>query len=187
MFSTILIAVVLGGLAGAAVHWLVRLRRAVRPTVRPPAPEPLPLDPGQLEAIRENARMVVQELGPASGMDLGYDSPSIEWLDGFVERQRARMEATTLIDVLGSFLGEAIVAEAGGAWGRTADGAVGVVLPTGSWCFPFTKVAKQWDQGRENGESILGFYNVAVDILAKGELSAGVTGRSASLTQRNRV
>lgn len=123
-----------------------------------------------LEAIRENARMVVQELGPLSGMALSYDRASIEYLDGFIERQRERLKASNLIDALGSFLGEAVIAETGGRWAKTADGAVGVVFGASSWCFPFAKVAKQWDQGREGGESILGFYSFAVDVLAKGKL-----------------
>lgn len=44
-------------------------------------------------------------------------------------------------------------------------------FPNGDWCFPFAKVGKQWKQGRENGESIFGFYTVAVDQVAAGTLA----------------
>ncbi|MFZ5670934.1 MAG: hypothetical protein ACOY4K_15710 [Pseudomonadota bacterium] len=58
---------------------------------------------------------------------------------------------------------------AGGEWALTAEGQLGVRFANGSWAFPFGKVAKQWRQGRENGESILGFYNVSVETVATGQ------------------
>ena len=37
--------------------------------------------------------------------------------------------------------------------------------------FPFAKVRKQFDNGHEGGESILSFYDVAVDYVSKGKLN----------------
>ena len=41
--------------------------------------------------IRANADLVVRQLGPDSGIpNFGFNIASIEWLDGFIERQRSR-------------------------------------------------------------------------------------------------
>lgn len=88
----------------------------------PPAPRPvsaavLSRDDERLVAIKANATMVIAQLGPASEMAFGYDKASVEWLDGFIERQRVRMggDGERMTDVLGSYLGEAIIARTGGA------------------------------------------------------------------------
>ena len=40
----------------------------------------------------------------------------------------------------------------------------------GSGAFPFSKVRKLFANGLEGGDSILSFYNVAIDVVAKGTL-----------------
>jgi hypothetical protein len=132
----------------------------------------LKADDQRLINIKANAAMVIEKLGQASEIDFGYDQASVEWLDGFIERQRVRVggDGGRMIDVLGSYLGEAIIARTGGAWAVSADGQLGVRFPNGDWAFPFSKVRKQWAAGREEGESIVGFYTVAVEQVATGKL-----------------
>jgi hypothetical protein len=74
----------------------------------------------QLDQIRANAALVVSQLRPLSGFDFGLDERSVAWVEGFIERQRARGAADGLADVLGSYLGEAIIAAGGGADSTTA-------------------------------------------------------------------
>ena len=141
------------------------------------------------EKIRANAQLVVEGLGEASGMgeEFGYNRESVEWVEGYIERQRKRggskAEIESLVQVIGSFLGECIVRTYGGKW-REYEGQLGIIfsenVPTdapveeitqteeellsgGSTLhavFPFSKVGKQFQQGRDAGESILGFFDL---------------------------
>lgn len=67
------------------------------------------------EHIRANAELVIQELGPLSGITFGYTEESVEWLEGYIERMRNSGEfdnsetRTRLISVFGSYLGECLV------------------------------------------------------------------------------
>lgn len=129
-------------------------------------------DDPRLVMIRGNAALVLNELGPISGIDgFGYGPESIAWVDGYIERQRQRMDdpdaVSSLVSVLGSYLGEAVINAAGGAWDVHARDEIGVRFDNGDWCFPFSKVAKQFACGTgEGGESVLSFYNVSVGYIA---------------------
>lgn len=129
-------------------------------------------DDPRLVMIRGNAALVLNELGPISGIDgFGYGPESIAWVDGYIERQRQRMDdpdaVSSLVSVLGSYLGEAVINGAGGAWDVHARDEIGVRFDNGDWCFPFSKVAKQFACGTgEGGESVLSFYNVSVGYIA---------------------
>lgn len=130
--------------------------------------------------IRGNAALVVEELGPISGIEFGFDANSVAWVDGYIERQRERFagkdEAAQLVSVLGSWLGEAIIKAAGGVWDVHPRDEIGVRFENGDWCFPFSKVAKQFAHGpADAGESILSFYNVSIDLIANGRLAAAAT------------
>jgi len=127
--------------------------------------------------IRGNAALVLDELGPVSGLEFGYDAQSIAWVDGYIERQRERFagtdEAARLVSVLGSYLGEAIIDAAGGAWEVHERDEIGVRFESGDWCFPFSKVAKQFAHGQDDGgDSILAFYNFSIGLIASGQLAA---------------
>lgn len=135
--------------------------------------------------IRGNAALVVEELGPISGMAFGFGPDSVAWVDGYIERQRTRMTdpktVASLVSVLGSYLGEAIIHAAGGRWDVHERDEIGVRFDNGDWCFPFSKVAKQFASGTaEAGESILGFYNVSIDFIASGRLGAVAEGDDTS-------
>jgi hypothetical protein len=142
-------------------------------------------DDPRLTIIRGNAALVIEELGPVSGIaGFGYGPESVAWVDGYIERQRQRMTdagaVSSLVSVLGSYLGEAIVAAAGGEWDVHDRDEIGIRFDNGDWCFPFSKVAKQFASGvGEGGESILSFYNVSIGFIASGEVSSAA-GHSTS-------
>lgn len=133
-------------------------------------------DDPRLVMIRGNAALVVDELGPISGLDpFDYGPDSVAWVDGYIERQRQRMDdpdaVSSLVSVLGSYLGEAVIKAAGGAWDVHARDEIGICFENGDWCFPFSKVAKQFACGTvDGGESILSFYNVSIGYIAGGAL-----------------
>ena len=69
------------------------------------------------------------------------------------------------------FLGECIVSATTGKWEwaeQEKDWCV--AFSSGAKAFPFHKVWKQLKDGREAGESILGFYNVTINFVATGKL-----------------
>jgi hypothetical protein len=78
-----------------------------------------------------------------------------------------------LVSVLGSFLGECIIANAGGSWRWTEERQWGVAFPNNNWSFPFAKVSKLFENGLEGGDSILSFYDVTVDFIATGKFNPG--------------
>ncbi len=139
-------------------------------------------DDPRLAMIRGNAALVVDELGPISGIDgFGYGQESVAWVDGYIARQRQRMDdpdaVSSLVSVLGSYLGEAVIAAAGGAWDVHARDEIGVRFDNGDWCFPFSKVAKQFACGAaDGGESILSFYNVSIGFIAGGAMRGAADG-----------
>ena len=128
-----------------------------------------------IEVLERNAALAVERFDPLVDFAFGRDRRSVEWLDGFIERQRVRpdLAPTTrdgLVDVLGSFLGACIVAESTGRWHVDPEHGVAVRFPDGAMCFPFAKVGKQFADGNEAGESIASFHRFAVDHVAAGEL-----------------
>ncbi|HEX7174070.1 MAG TPA: hypothetical protein VF240_02135 [Pyrinomonadaceae bacterium] len=106
------------------------------------------------------AEKVIATLSAQSGLELGYDEPSVEWVDGFIERQRLRFsgeEAGGLVNVIGAFVGECVIANHGGRW-REDEHGWGVCFDDGNAAYPFAKVRKQFDNGREGGDSVHSFY-----------------------------
>lgn len=132
------------------------------------------IEPERLDKIRSNAAFVVDTLGELSGMNFGYGMGSVEWVEGFLERQRPTLTheaADRLINVIGCFLGEAIIAAVPGAgWGENLEGDLGIVFPNGDMSFPFAKVAKQLAVGNAQGDSIASFYDISVNYVATGRL-----------------
>jgi hypothetical protein len=128
------------------------------------------------DAILANARLVIDQLGPLSGLGarFGYNRESVEWVEAFIERQRVRPEfkaetQARMVQVLGSFLGECIIHTYGGEW-REKDGDWGVFFDASNAAFPFSKVGKQFDNGMESGDSILSFFDaIGVVILKRPE------------------
>lgn len=112
----------------------------------------------QFENIRKNAELVIKVFGDNNGIELGYDAESVEWLDGFIERQRENADADKmngLTNVLGSFLGECIRENFGGKWEQTENG-LAIKFDGGNAIFPFNKTAKQFQNGAD--DSVFSFY-----------------------------
>lgn len=118
------------------------------------------------EAIRQNAEVVVKHFASQLDVELGYNSDSVKWLDGYIERNRKEMRQETrdkLINIFGSFLGECIKSEFGGNWTFSENG-FGIEFPTKTMAFPFNKVEKQFLNGSE--DSIYSFFTAIPFIIA---------------------
>ena len=112
--------------------------------------------------FKELAGKLISTMLAQSGVELGYDDASVEWVDGFIERQRVRFQgdqANGLVNVIGAFVGECVIANYGGNWRADEDGAWGVYFDNDNAAFPFAKVRKQFDNGREGGDSVHSFYS----------------------------
>lgn len=121
------------------------------------------------DKIRANAEMVIAHFAEAG---LAYDERSVEWLDGFIERQRERMspdEAVNISQMLGCFLGECIIENFGGEWQQTEHG-LGVIFSDGNAGFPLNKVEKQFKNGAE--DSVLSFYQT-IPVIFGGQFNSG--------------
>jgi hypothetical protein len=137
----------------------------------------------ELEPIKKNAQLVIDQLGPLSEISFGLNRDSVAWVEGYIEGQRARPDLSqvtidNLVNVLGSFLGECIIANAGGSWQSSAENGWSIAFPDNNHAYPFNKVRKLFVNGLEGGDSILSFYDTTVDYLSKGKLSRdlGQTG-----------
>jgi hypothetical protein len=130
----------------------------------------------QVGYIKKNAQLVIDQLGQLSDVNFGFNRESVAWVEGFIERQRARPDfdptaVNNLAQTLGSFLGECIIANAGGSWRWSEEHQDwSVAFSDDSHAFPFVKVRKLFADGLEGGESILSFYDIAVDYVSKGKL-----------------
>ena len=135
-----------------------------------------------LQRIKELADSVIERFGPLSEMDdFGFNRDSVAWVEGLIERERERRGVTDtmeevpegLVNTFGAFLGESLIMATGGSWEwseRQSDW--GVTFTAGGGAFPFTKVWKQFKNGLVGGDSILSFYEVAVDYIATGKLGS---------------
>ncbi|HEX8248589.1 MAG TPA: hypothetical protein VF599_10480 [Pyrinomonadaceae bacterium] len=116
-----------------------------------------------LEAIKANAALVLKTF---EQQNLAYDAESVAWLDGYIDRNRLEwneQSAERLISILGSFLGECIRLNYGGAWQMTENG-LAVAFTDGNAAFPFNKIRKQIHNGSE--DSIASFYD-SISVLFK--------------------
>jgi len=127
-----------------------------------------------IEKIRANAEMAARKLGPLSGLGegFGFNRASVEWVEGYIERLRSsgdfsgKQDFGSLPSVLGSFLGECIVQTYGGEW-RNEDGWWGIYFNDRNAAYPFNKVTKQFENGRDGGDSILSFFDTIPIVLLK--------------------
>ena len=129
-----------------------------------------------IRRIGELAATVIEQFGPLSEIEFGFNRASVEWVEGFVGRWRARSDPANpvsegLVNAFGSFLGECILSATAGKWDWSEQQkAWGILFPSGAWAFPFAKVWKLFENGIEGGDSIVSFYNVAVNFVAPGKL-----------------
>jgi len=120
-----------------------------------------PEEPSLEEKLRLNAGMIIENLSQHAGFTLGFNEESVAYIDGFIERQRARegFDPGGLVNTLGSFLGECMCRKLGGEWKHQSNGQLAVQFSDGNAAFPFNKVQKQFANGEE--DSILSFYQSA--------------------------
>ena len=99
-------------------------------------------------------------------LNLKYDADSVKFIEGFIERNKGNFEkeeSKSLINSLGSFLGQCIIENYGGQWQLDNDtGSVAVVFDDKNKAFPFAKVSKQFENGLE--DSVYSFYTVIPSI-----------------------
>ncbi len=117
-------------------------------------------------SIETNTTLAVASFSKLSGYNFDYSKKSIEWLNGFIERNSTE-EPGTLVDVVGSYLGEAIVKTYNGKW-VLFNGVPAVELGENLVVFPLSKVEKHFVNGPE--DSVLAFYNAIPEL--KSEWSA---------------
>lgn len=130
------------------------------------------VDPERLAMLRANAALAIDEFRKlSSGTPFGYDKECVAWVEGLIERLRERKERVgDLVSVIGSYLGEAIIANAAGQWFESDTGELGLQLTNGDAAFSFAKVHKLFDNGLEGGDSMASLYGIAIKLLAIGKL-----------------
>jgi hypothetical protein len=119
------------------------------------------LDEDTLEEIRYNAEFVESVINKALGKKVGYSSEGVAWLDDFLQRQHERGDksyADRVVGVYGSYLGKCITENVGGEWVEI-DGSLAIAFDEKNGTFPFNKLRKHLENGREEGDSVLGYYD----------------------------
>ena len=118
------------------------------------------------EMILRNAQLVNDKIGLLSGMGagFGYNRESVAWIEGYIDRYRESSHASgeevhQLTQVFGSWLGECVIHVYGGSW-RAIEETWGVFLNDKKAVFPFNFVAKQFDGGLANGDSLLSKFDM---------------------------
>jgi hypothetical protein len=126
----------------------------------------------ELGAIHANADLAVSTFKDRSGIDFGFNRDSVAWLDRFIEQQRHvdSSPPAMIVAVLGSHLGQSMIAAAGGAWDRDENDRVGIRFDSGDWSYPFEVVAKQIQDGGSDGFGALAAYDVTIQYIATGRL-----------------
>lgn len=131
----------------------------------------------QAEAIAGNVRLVVEAFTGLTGESLPPGRVGVAFLDGFIERQRERgdeAQRAQLADMAGCYLGAALIVEAGGCWMQDPDHGLAVELAPSLVAYPFAKAAKQFANGRADGNSVLSFFDVTIRLAAEPRLRASL-------------
>ena len=118
------------------------------------------------DEFKRHARFLIDTFSRELGVTLRYDAQSVEYLDGYIARNRAGIRKKTdgryggVVDTIGSFLGECIIANYGGQWKQSATGAWGIYFDAKSAVFPFVKVGKAFGPEGEF-DSLASFYSLS--------------------------
>jgi hypothetical protein len=127
------------------------------------------LDKEWLHRIQANAQLAVEQLSAASALEtFGFNAPSVDWLEGYIERLRANNPKPDVVEnlssVLGCFLGECIIRTYGGHWSDDEQYGLCVAFNPQTAAFPLAKVRKQFENGVEGGDGIYSFFT-AIPVL----------------------
>ena len=129
------------------------------------------MKPSLEEQWRGLAEKFIAVMRSELGVELDYDEASVEWADGYIGRVRASVSEDSVAPIsnlIGSFLGECVIANYGGRWRETENG-TGVCFDEDNCVFPFAKVQKHFLHGE--GDSILSFYKT-IGVLFKDFINA---------------
>ena len=124
-----------------------------------------PLEQKLIIAITENSAMAMNTFSELSGTDFNYSEQSVVWLGNFINRNRSS-EPGQLVDVIGSYLGEAIIHKYNGKW-VSFNGEPAVELKKDLVVFPFGKVEKHFVNGSE--DSIAALFKAMPSIIKEFE------------------
>lgn len=121
-------------------------------------------DPGAenvMAHIHSNAGMVVDTMNELTDFEFGYDDESLEFLDGYLDRQSRRgdhEQFEQLANTVGCYVGECLVAMHGGKW--VLDVEVGWMVAVGTIkANPFAKTHKALTVGLRAGQSVRSFVH----------------------------
>jgi hypothetical protein len=126
------------------------------------------------EEFKRQARFLIDTFSRELGVALSYDTQSVEYLDGYITRNRAGIRKMTdshyggVVGTIGAFLGECIIVNFGGQWKQSENGAWGIYFDDKNAVFPFVKVAKAFGPEGEF-DSIASFYSLS-KLLQEGKL-----------------
>jgi hypothetical protein len=123
------------------------------------------------QQIKANAKLVGDQAMALLGKRLTFDKTAVEWLDGFIRRQRKAGDANdTLIDVLGCFYGECIRQTYGGAW-FYINGQLAIQFSQGSAAFPFVHITKHIEDHDDELETLAGKFAVIGSLIQSGQIT----------------
>ena len=113
------------------------------------------------DKIKENARLVIEQMRQIGGFEFGLDPESVEKLDDYIQIQRVGSDLSpdsirNYVNLFGSYLGECIIFCYGGYWEKE-EGRWRVSFDENNAVYPFAKVQKQFDNGA--GDSIKSFFD----------------------------
>jgi hypothetical protein len=115
-----------------------------------------------LALIHSRTRVLREGLAEVRKAPIDLDIESIQWVEGYLDKLRGKPElADRFAELVGCYLGDAIIAVSDGEWRFDDRGNLGVQFGNGIICFPFNKAAKLAKDGLVSGESLAGFYRLA--------------------------
>ena len=98
--------------------------------------------------LREDAQLVIDVIGEKEAVQLDYSAESVRWLDDYIERHRAQLDASDkslLQEKFGAYLGESIRHNFGGRWTRDSQGEWTIVFDEQRQASPFALIAEHLD------------------------------------------
>lgn len=108
--------------------------------------------------LRETADSFIASAAESMGVNLAYDEESLKWVDDFLSRTReeySEEQRERLAAMVGSYLGECIIKNLGGAWDLDEYGWA-VYFDEENAVYPFSKTWKHLENGPD--DSIYSLY-----------------------------
>jgi hypothetical protein len=131
----------------------------------------MPQQDNTVQGIKDSCREFCELALKHYGKRLTYDEASLRWVEEMIIDKVGQTltgeDQRSLIGMVGSFLGEALIASYGGEWKQDPKFGWGVysVLGGENAFFPFAKTEKRFKQ--EEGESISHFFVFIPEVLRR--------------------